>query len=166
TRVFDNRVDLIATGGEAYRRGPETPNIDVYDQHAVFVGERTLRTGQGAEQKIISGDRVVIAAGSRPFVPEAIAASGVRYHTNEDVMRLPTQPRSIVIVGGGFIAMEFAHVFDALGTDVTIVSRSSLLRRLDADLHERFNTLAVERFDVREGRTAIGAEEDEDGVTV
>ncbi|WP_277049977.1 mycothione reductase [Ruania albidiflava] len=166
SRIFERRIDPIAEGGEAYRRGPETPNIDVYDQHAVFVAERTLRTGQGDRQAIISADEVVIAAGSRPFVPEAITASGVRYHTNEDIMRLPTQPRSIVIVGGGFIAMEFAHVFDALGTEVTIVSRSSLLRRLDADLHERFNTLAVERFDVREGRTAIGAEEDEDGVTV
>src|SRR5699024_8938592 len=120
----------------------------------------------GDQQAIISADEVVIASGSRPFVPEAIAASGVRYHTNEDVVRLPTQPRSIVIFRCGLIAMEFAHVFDALGTRVTIVSRSSLLRRLDADLHERFNTLAVERFDVREGRTAIGAEEDEDGVTV
>ncbi|HLS62482.1 MAG TPA: mycothione reductase [Ruania sp.] len=166
SRVFTRRIDPIAEGGEAYRRGPQTPNIDVYDQHAVFVAERTLRTGQGDQQAIISADEVVIAAGSRPFVPEAIAASGVRYHTNEDIMRLPTQPRSIVIVGGGFIAMEFAHVFDALGTDVTIVSRSSLLRRLDADLHERFNTLAGERFRLLSGRTAIGAEEDEDGVTV
>ncbi len=166
TRVFDNRVDLIATGGEAYRRGPETPNIDVYDQHAVFVGERTLRTGQGTEQKIISGDRVVIAAGSRPFVPEAIAASGVRYHTNEDIMRLPELPASLVIIGGGYIAMEFAHVFDALGVDVTIVSRSPLLRRLDTELRERFNALAETRFNVICGRTAIGADESSEGIEV
>ena len=166
TRVFDDRVDLIATGGEAYRRGPETPNIDVYDQHAVFVGERTLRTGQGQEQKIISADRVVVAAGSRPFVPEAIAASGVHFHTNEDIMRLPELPASLVIIGGGYIAMEFAHVFDALGTDVTIVSRSPLLRRLDADLGERFNALAEARFDVRSGRAAIGADQSPEGVHV
>ena len=38
SRVFDKRIDPIARGGEAYRRGPETPNIDVYDQHARFVG--------------------------------------------------------------------------------------------------------------------------------
>ena len=165
-RVFEQRIDPIATSGEAYRRGPQTPNIDVYDQHAVFVGERTLRTGQGTEQRIISGDQVVIAAGSRPFVPEAIAASGVRYHTNEDIMRLPELPKSLVIIGGGYIAMEFAHVFDALGTEVTIVSRSPLLRRLDSDLREPFNELAAARYEVRSGRTAIGADESADGVTV
>lgn len=165
-RIFEQRVDLIAAGGEEYRRGPETPNIDVYDQHAVFVGERTLRTGQGKQEKIISGDQVVVAAGSRPFIPEAIVASGVRYHTNDDIMRLPELPKSLVIVGGGFIALEFAHVFDALGTDVTVVSRSPLLRNLDTDLHERFNIVAAERYTVLSGRTVIGAEESDQGVSV
>lgn len=166
SRVFDNRIDPIAAGGEAYRRGDETPNIDVYDQHAKFVGERTLRTGQGGEVRTISGDQIVIAAGSRPLIPETIAASGVPFHTNEDIMRLPVQPKSIVIVGGGFIAMEFAHVFDALGTAVTIVTRSPLLRHLDADLGQRINELAADRFDVRTGRTVEGVEAVAGGVSV
>ncbi|MDI2035601.1 mycothione reductase [Paenarthrobacter nitroguajacolicus] len=166
TRIFENRIDPIAAAGEEYRRGPRTPNIDVYDQHAVFVGERTLRTGQGAHQRVISGDQVVIAAGSRPFIPEAIAASGVRYHTSDDIMRLPQLPKSLVVIGGGYIAMELAHVFAALGTEVTIIARSTLLRNLDKDLHDRFNALAAERFNIRSGRTTIGAEETTEGVTV
>ncbi len=166
SRIFNERIDLIAAGGEEYRRGPETPNIDVYDQHAVFVGERTLRTGQGGEEKTISADQVIIAAGSRPFIPEAIANSGVRYHTNEDIMRLPEQPKSIVIVGGGFIAAEFAHVFDALGTEVTVVTRSPMLRNLEVDLRDRFNRIAARRFNIRAGRNAVGATESADGVTV
>ncbi|BCW58704.1 mycothione reductase [Arthrobacter sp. StoSoilB20] len=166
SRIFENRVDPIATAGEEYRRGPNTPNIDVYDQHAVFVGERTLRTGQGAHQRTISGDQIVVAAGSRPFIPEAIAASGVRYHTNEDIMRMPRLPKSLVIIGGGYIAMEFAHVFDALGTDVTIIARSTLLGNLDEDLHDRFNALAAERFDIRFGRTTIGADQTDEGISV
>lgn len=166
TRIFENRIDPDSAAGEEYRRGPRTPNIDVYDQHAVFVGERTLRTGQGDHQRTISGDQIVIAAGSRPVIPEVIAASGVRYHTNEDIMRLPQLPKSLVVIGGGYIAMEFAHVFDALGTDVTIIARSTLLRNLDHDLHTRFNHLAAERFDVRPGRTPVGAEQTDQGITV
>lgn len=166
SRVFDQRIDPIAAGGEAYRRGPQTPNIDVYDQHAVFVGERTLRTGQGDRQKTISADQVVVAAGSRPVVPEVIADSGVHFHTNEDIMRLPALPRSLVVLGGGYIAAELAHVFDALGTAVTIVARSSLLRTLDADLHEPFNRMAAERFTVVAGRGVVGADQDADGVTL
>ncbi|MGC5628236.1 mycothione reductase [Georgenia sp. Z1344] len=158
-RVFGRRIDPIAAGGEEYRRGPRTPNIDVYDQHAVFVGDRTLRTGQGSGSRVISGDQVVVAAGSRPFVPEAIEASGVRYSTNEDIMRLPELPASIVILGGGYIAMEFAHVFESLGTEVTIVSRSPLLRHLDADLRDRFNEIAEERWDVRAGRAVTDVAE-------
>ena len=161
SRIFDQRIDLIAEGGEAYRRGPETPNIDVYDQHARFVGERTIRTGD----TVISGDQIVIAAGSRPMIPEQIAESGVRYHTNEDIMRLEEQPQSIIIVGGGFIAMEFAHIFDALGTKVHIVSRSALMRRIDADLCSRVNEQATRRFDVRVGRTVSSLTEGHRGIT-
>ncbi len=82
-------------------------------------------------------------------------------------MRLPPRlPKSLVIIGGGYIAMEFAHVFDALGTDVTIIARSTLLRNLDEDLHGPFNDLAVERFDIRTGRTTIGADQTDQGITV
>lgn len=165
-RIFEGRIDPLSAAGEEYRRGPRTPNIDVYDQHAVFVGERTLRTGQGGQQVTISGDQIVIAAGSRPVIPEAIAASGVRYHTNEDIMRLPELPKSLVIIGGGYIALEFAHVFDALGTDVTIIARSTLLGHLDEDLHDAFNKLAAERFDIRSGRTTTAASQAGQGITV
>ncbi|MEK0372633.1 mycothione reductase [Corynebacterium mastitidis] len=150
SRVFDRRIDPIARGGEEYRRGPKTPNIDVYDRHAVFVGERTLRTGRGDEEAVISADNVVIAAGSRPMIPGVIAESGVPYQTNETIMRLPEQPESLIIVGGGYIAMEFAHVFDALGTKVTVINRSdALLRHLDEEISQRFTQLASERYDVR-----------------
>ena len=144
-RVFTNRIDKIAEGGEAYRRGDETPNITVYDQHAEFIGPKTIKTGDD----VITGDEIVIATGSRPHIPSAISNSGATYHTNETIMRLPKQPRSLIIVGGGFIAMEFAHVFDGLGTEVTVVNRSeTLLRFLDTDLSARFNKQARERFNV------------------
>ena len=145
-RVFANRIDLIAAGGEEYRRSEACPNVDVYDQPARFTGPRTIQTGTADGPATITGDQILIAAGSRPRIPEW--AEGVNYHTNEDIMRLDELPESLIIVGGGFIAMEFAHVFDALGTDVTIVSRSALLRSLDETIREEFNQLATERFKV------------------
>ncbi|MGP5241026.1 mycothione reductase [Corynebacterium flavescens] len=159
-RVFTNRIDKIAQGGEEYRRGEETPNITVYDQHAVFVAPRTLKIGE----HVIRGKRIVLAAGSRPTIPEVYATSGVKYYTNEDIMRMPKQPRSLIVVGGGYIAMEFAHVFDGLGTKVTIVNRSSrLLRFLDEDISDRFNDIAKRRFDISFG-TATKLEETAEGV--
>ncbi|WP_408931253.1 mycothione reductase [Corynebacterium sp. YSMAA1_1_D6] len=148
SRVFHNRIDQIAQGGEAYRRGDETPNITVFDQHARFIGPKTLQVGDD----VVTGDQIVIAAGSRPVLPEPYASADVPVHTNEDIMRLPKQPESLIVVGGGYIAMEFAHVFDGLGTKVTVVNRSeTLLRFLDSDLSAPFNEIARERFDVRIG---------------
>ncbi|MDO5032480.1 mycothione reductase [Corynebacterium sp.] len=147
-RVFAKRVDPIAQGGEAYRRGEETPNITVFDQHARFIGPKTLQCGED----VITGDQIVLAAGARPNVPAVFADSDVKIYTNEDIMRMPKQPESLIVVGGGFIAMEFAHVFDGLGTKVTVVNRSeTLLRFLDEDLSSRFNEIARQRYEVRIG---------------
>lgn len=165
-RIFHNRIDLIAQGGEEYRRGPETPNITVYDQHASFVGPKTLQTGQGSEKKVISGDTIVIAAGARPIIPDGIAESGVPYHTNDTIMRLENQPKTMTIVGGGFIAMEFAHVFQSLGTKVTVVNRSQLLRNLDSDLSTPFNEIAKQRYTTYVGHLITDARHDESGVTL
>ena len=156
-RVFADRIDQIASGGEAYRRGDECPNVTVFDMHASLVGPKTLATGQGGVEKRISADTIILAAGARPFIPEW--AEGVPFHTNEDIMRLPELPKSLTIVGGGFIAMEFAHIFDGLGCEVTIVNRSPLMRVLDTELHERFNELAEDRFTTHIGRTVSSARE-------
>lgn len=156
-RVFADRIDQIASGGEAYRRGDECPNVTVFDMHASFVGPKTLATGQGGVEKRISADTIILAAGARPFIPEW--AKEVPFHTNEDIMRLPELPKSLTIVGGGFIAMEFAHIFDGLGCEVTIVNRSPLMRALDTELHERFNELAEDRFTTHIGRTVSSARE-------
>jgi len=160
SRVFHKRIDQIAQGGEAYRRGEETPNITVFDQHARFIGPKTLRCGED----IITGDQIVIATGSRPVLPEPYASADVPVHTNEDIMRLEQQPQSLIVIGGGYIAMEFAHVFDGLGTKVTVVNRSEkLLRFLDEDLSTRFNDIARERFDVHIG-TGTALESTDTGV--
>ena len=165
-RVFANRIDLISRGGEEYRRGDECPNITLFDGHAQFTGPKTLSTTLDGEPVEITGDTIVIAAGSRPFIPPVIADSGVPYLTNEDVMRLPEQPESITILGGGFIAMEFAHIFQSLGTHVRIVNRSPLMRHLDADIHDRFNALAAPRYETHIGRTVASASHDDNSVTL
>lgn len=149
-RVFAKRVDAIADGGEAYRRGDETPNIDVYDQHATFIGPRTLRTGQGNQVVDITADQIIIAAGSRPMVPSFVTESGVRYYTNKDIMRVPELPKEMIILGGGFIATEFAHVFSSLGTKVHVIVRSGAMnRQSDPDISARFTEVASRDWDVR-----------------
>ncbi|MGW0045279.1 mycothione reductase [Rhodococcus sp. NPDC003348] len=150
-RVFD-RIDPISAGGERYRRD-ENPNTTLFSGYATFTGPRTISTGTG---EVITADQVVIAAGSRPIIPDEVARSGVPYVTNDDIMRLPELPGHLVILGSGFIASEFAHVFSALGSRVSIIGRGErLLRDLDADVSQRFTDLARGKWDVHLGNPAV-----------
>ena len=167
SRVFDKRIDPIAQGGEAYRRGDECSNIDVYDGAGHFVGDKLLRTAQGDTPKTISADRIILAAGARPMIPEVIADSGVTYYTNENILRMEQLPKSMTIMGGGVIAAEFAHIFASFGVDVTIINRSPrLLRVLDQDVSDRYTECASAQFTTALGRTVTSASEGADGVSV
>ncbi len=166
SRVF-GRIDPIAIGGENYRRS--LPNVSVFDTHTRF-GELTadgryaLRTEAGED---FTADQVVIAAGSRVSVPDAIADCGVKYHTSDTIMRIGELPTHLVIVGGGFVAAEFAHTFSALGTRVSIVIRGgTMLRHCDDTLCERFTDIASKKWEVHNHCNVVGATEDGDGITL
>lgn len=161
-RVF-GRIDPISAGGERYR-SEDCANVTVFRGHARFVGPRTIDTGTG---EVITADQVVIAAGSRPAIPQEILDSGVRYHTNDDIMRLPALPERLVILGSGFIAAEFAHVFSALGVQVSIIGRSErLLRHLDRDVSDWFTEIARRKWDVHLGNPMVAARTSGRGIEI
>ncbi|HEY0639008.1 MAG TPA: mycothione reductase [Pseudonocardiaceae bacterium] len=161
-RVF-GRIDPIADGGERYRTH-DNPNVTVYRGDCRFTGPRRIDTGTG---ETITADRVVVAAGARPVIPPEVARSGVAFHTSDTVMRLDALPNRLVILGGGYIASEFAHVFSGLGVEVSMVARGdALLRYRDETVSERFTALARERWDVHLGQVPSEIGRDDDGVTV
>lgn len=98
-------------------------DFDYYGGEARFTGERTL-TVQGKE---VRGKTVFIVAGARPLIPALAGIETVEYLANETVLQLTTLPSSMIIVGGGYIACEFAHFFAAMGTEVTIMQRNTRL---------------------------------------
>ena len=147
-RVF-GRIDPISAGGRDYRANG--PNTTAFLGHATFTGPKRLRidTGDDAGDEI-TADQIVIAAGAHPTVPVAVSESGVAFHTSDTVMRLDELPKALVILGSGFVAAEFAHVFSALGSRVTVVARSNaLLRQLDTEISQRFTAIAQQQWDVR-----------------
>ncbi len=166
SRIF-GRIDPISLSGEDYRRS--APNVDVYDRHTRFGpvqsdGRYLLRTDAGDE---FTADQGVIAAGSRPVIPSAILASGVSYHTSDTIMRIPELPEHLVIVGSGFVATEFAHVFSSLGARVTLVIRgSALLRHCDDTICERFTRIAATKWELRTHRNVARAADRGSGVAL
>lgn len=169
-RIF-GRIDPIAAGGREYRQQhPDNANVTVYEDTAVFVGPRELEVGG----ERITADRIVLAAGGRPVVPDVPGLDEVGYHTSDTVMRIDDLPRRLTIIGSGFVSAEFAHVFSSFGVDVTVIARSNaLLRHEDGDLSARFTELAKKKWDVRlerkvlrASRTAGGIQLDLDGDVV
>jgi mycothione reductase len=145
-RVF-GRIDPLHEQAVAHRRAGD---VDVFLGEARFGGPKVLRVG-GDE---IRAERFVLAAGSRPAIPALPGLAEVPYLTSDTVMRLGRLPRSMVVLGGGYIAAEMSHVFGSLGTRVTIVARGEhLLSRHDVDIRQRFTACYAERFDLRLGST-------------
>jgi dihydrolipoamide dehydrogenase len=119
------------------------PNITVFKDTARFVGHKVLDVAG----ERIAAETIVIAAGTRPRIPDIDGLAGVPFITSDEALRLPSQPRRLVIVGGGPIAAELAHFFGALGTEVTIVHRGPRLLRLeDDDVSARFTEVYERRF--------------------
>ncbi len=158
-RVF-GRIDEVSASGRAYREDSDT--VTLFTEHARFVGPKTLEL---ARSGTITADRFVIAAGSRAVLPDLPGLDSVDHHTSDTVMRLPQLPASMLIMGGGYIAAEFAHIFAAYGTAVTVVNRSGLmLRKEDHDIAQRFTELLGHAVDVRLNTKIISVEPGRDGL--
>ncbi|KQN72908.1 glutathione-disulfide reductase [Devosia sp. Leaf64] len=115
----------------AYTANLEKPGVEIIRDRAVVTGPNSLRlTGSGRE---LTAERLLIATGSHPFIPEVPGAEfGI---TSNEAFDLPTLPKTILIEGGGYIAVEFATIFAGLGVDTTLIYRGDcILRGFDEDM--------------------------------
>jgi mercuric reductase len=116
--VADGLTDLELLEGDA----------SFVDPHTVAIGDRQ-----------VTGDRILVATGSRPTIPAIPGLADIPYLTSDlldadEVGRLTELPASLIVLGGGYIAVELAQMFSRLGSRVTIVARSGLLRGHEPEL--------------------------------
>jgi len=120
------------------------PNIDYYKEQATFIGKKTLQVGK--EQ--ITGDKIFIATGARPYVPNIKGLQDVPYQTYFEALRNKKQPKSLIVVGGGYIATELGYFFGMLGTKVEFIVRSQMLKNEDGEVSKAFESSFSKRFTV------------------
>lgn len=125
----------------AYTATLDSNRVEHFAERATVAGPHTVRLASGRE---ITARHILIAVGAWPVLPEI---AGVEHCiTSNEVFHLPELPRRIVIQGAGYIALEFAGIFNALGSEVTIINRSDkILRGYDADLTARLLPLMQAR---------------------
>lgn len=158
-RVF-GRIDPLHDGAVKYRR---ENGVDVYTSSGAFTGPGVLRVG---DEELRSA-RFVLAAGSRPLIPDWPGLADVPYYTSDTIMRLKALPKSMIVLGCGYIGAEMSHIFGSLGTKVTIMNRKQQLLALhDLDVSRRFTEVYQRRFDVRLGVTVRRVSTTRHGVKV
>lgn len=122
--IMDRMRKKVAAGNNRIKQALEkAKEFDFYFGEAEFTGDYTL-TVKG---ETIKGKTFFLVTGARPLVPAVNGIESVEYFTNDSVLQLRDRPESMVIIGGGYIAAEFAHFFEAMGTEVTIVQRNKRL---------------------------------------
>ena len=109
------------------------PNVTIREGRARLVGEQAVEVGG----ETVTARRILVATGARSFVPDIPGLEESGYLTNEELYRLDEQPDHLIVLGGGYIALENAQAFARLGSEVTVLQRSGqILSREDEDVAE------------------------------
>jgi pyruvate/2-oxoglutarate dehydrogenase complex dihydrolipoamide dehydrogenase (E3) component len=129
-------VDSFRNGSQS--RIEKTKNLDLIFGEAEFTGPKALlvRKKDGAELTL-SADTIFLNAGCRPAVPKLDGIDTIQYLNSTSIMELDSVPQHLLVLGGGYIGLEFGQMFRRFGGRVTIVqSGAQLLRAEDADVAE------------------------------
>lgn len=138
-------------------------NLDYYETRGKFTDEYTIETDVG----VFKGDKVFIAAGARPFIPPIDGIEDIDYLTNESILELKELPEKIVIIGGGYIGVEYAHFMSSMGSDVTIIQRGDkLVKNQDGEISKYLEEKLSERVDIALNTEGSRVEKDGTGYRV
>jgi glutathione reductase (NADPH) len=127
----DNKIQEISRLNGIYENMLDGAGVDVIDGRARFIDQHTVSVGD----KIYTAAKIIIATGTWPYKPEI---PGSEYAvTSNEIFDLAEFPKRIIVVGGGYIAVEFAGIFNGLGAQTTQLYRGPLfLRGFDQDIRE------------------------------
>ena len=122
--------------GKNYHKLADLPNVEVVDGTASFVDATHLEVERpDGTREAIEAKQVFVNTGARPFVPPIPGVDGPRVHVSETLLDVRTLPERLVVIGGGYIGMEFASLYANFGSQVTVVQDGEeFLPREDAEI--------------------------------
>lgn len=166
-KVRQRKRDIV----ESFRNGSqrsieETPGVDLLFGEAAFTGPKTLevRLADGG-MCMLAAETVVINTGARPSLPPIPGLDHVSVLDSTSIMELDIVPDHLLIIGGGYVALEFGQMFRRFGSSVTLIQRSGqLLSREDPDIADEVATIMREDgLDVLLNAKTLGAAQTADG---
>jgi NAD(P) transhydrogenase len=164
-RLRARTAEVIETMTDAVRRNLERHGIELVHGDARLGVDRTVHVTLGAgQERVLQGDVVLIATGSRPFRPPSIPFDDPDVHDSETVLDIDRPFTSLVVVGGGAVGCEYASIFTALGVKVTLVdSGERVLSFFDGEISQLLAQVFAGvgmRLVLGNGRAAVGRDGD------
>ncbi|HEX3673303.1 MAG TPA: glutathione-disulfide reductase [Rhizomicrobium sp.] len=133
--LVGNKNKEIARLSDIYRTNVVKAGVEIIDDRAEFEGPHTIHLKKSG--RTVTAERILIATGGRPAKSLGELPGAEHCITSNEAFYLEKLPQRIVVVGGGYIAVEFAHIFHGLGCDVTLVYRGEkVLRGFDMDMRD------------------------------
>lgn len=131
--------------------------LDFFEDTAHFTEDYTLEVSG----EKIRGKKIYIASGARPLIPAIKGIDAIDYLTNENVFALQERPESLIIIGGGYISVEFGHFFSAMGTKVTILQKGKrLIKDEEPEICDLLKKKMQERMSVYTETEAVEARQE------
>ena len=130
----------LANQVEVMRNQLSRNGIDVINGAARFADPHTLEIERDSgEREIVGADKILLAVGSRPFRPSHVPFDGESIFDSDEILRFTKMPKTLTVIGGGVIGVEFATIFSALDVVVTLVeARASILDFCDSEIIDEF----------------------------
>lgn len=136
-------VDQLVSGIEQLLNANK---VEIINGTASLKDKNTaLITLSDGSSKELTAKNIIIATGSKTTVPPIEGANLEGVLTSDEILNFKEIPKRLTVIGGGVIAMEFAGIFAAMGSAVTVVNRSSILKRVDSDIVKRFSVSAKKK---------------------
>jgi pyruvate/2-oxoglutarate dehydrogenase complex dihydrolipoamide dehydrogenase (E3) component len=131
-----NIVKLFRDGSQ--KRIESTKNLDLIFGEARFTAAKTIQVRlKNGSERTLTADAIIINAGCRPAVPTLEGLQDVPYLDSTSAMEVSAVPKHLLVLGGGYVGLEFGQLFRRLGSQVTVVhSRAQLLATEDSDVAE------------------------------
>jgi dihydrolipoamide dehydrogenase len=141
----------------------KSKDFEYYAARAEFVAPYQLKVGA----ETITAKKIFLASGTRPLIPDLAGLDSVPYLTSETLLNLEKLPASLVIIGGGYIGVEYAHFFQAMGTTVTILEMGpNLVPGEDPEISALLQVSLARRMKVLTGARAVLVTPGEPGVFI
>ncbi len=143
-KVMDRKNDIVKLFRSSIEKGIDSwENIELYEGLASFIDKNTVKISlnNGKEVKI-QGDRVYINSGSKPNIIPIDGLKNVAYYDSTSIMELDELPEHLVIIGTGYIALEFGQMFKRFGSKVTMIGRGDyIIKHEDRDISTRIQEI-------------------------